>query len=54
MVRRPPPAGSTGASLLQATIERIAGSDPFVSSGVATCEVIQFRASQTADGFDAM
>jgi uncharacterized protein YciI len=34
-------------------IERVAASDPFVSSGVATCEVIQFRASQTADGFDA-
>jgi uncharacterized protein YciI len=34
-------------------IERVAASDPFVSGGVATCEVIQFRASQTADGFDA-
>ena len=34
-------------------IERIAASDPFVSGGVATCEVIQFRASQTEDGFDA-
>jgi uncharacterized protein YciI len=34
-------------------IECIAASDPFVSGGVATCEVIQFRASQTADGFDA-
>ena len=34
-------------------IERIAAADPFVSGGVATCEVIQFRASQTADGFDA-
>ena len=33
-------------------IERIAASDPLVSGGVATCEVIQFRASQTADGFD--
>jgi uncharacterized protein YciI len=33
-------------------IERIATTDPFVSGGVATCEVIQFRASQTADGFD--
>jgi uncharacterized protein YciI len=33
-------------------IERIAASDPFVTGGVATCEVIQFRASQTADGFD--
>ena len=34
-------------------IERIAASDPFVSGGVATCEVIEFRASQTAEGFDA-
>jgi uncharacterized protein YciI len=33
-------------------IERIAATDPFVTGGVATCEVIQFRASQTADGFD--
>jgi uncharacterized protein YciI len=34
-------------------IETLAASDPFVSGGVATCEIIQFRASQTADGFDA-
>jgi uncharacterized protein YciI len=34
-------------------IERIAARDPFVAGGVATCEVIQFRASQTADDFDA-
>ena len=34
-------------------IERIVASDPFVSGGVATAEVIQFRASQTADGFGA-
>jgi uncharacterized protein YciI len=34
-------------------IEAIVASDPFVSAGVATCEVIQFRASQTADDFDA-
>jgi uncharacterized protein YciI len=33
-------------------MERIAASDPFVAGGVATCEVIQFRASQSADGFD--
>jgi uncharacterized protein YciI len=31
-------------------IEALAASDPFVSGGVATCEVIQFRASQTAAG----
>ena len=35
-------------------IEAIATGDPFVSGGVATCEVIQFRASQIADGFDAL
>ncbi len=34
-------------------IERIVASDPFVAGGVATCEVIHFRASQTANGFDA-
>jgi uncharacterized protein YciI len=33
-------------------IERIAATDPFVSGGVATCEVIEFRASQTANGLD--
>ena len=34
-------------------IEAIAACDPFVTGGVATCEVIQFRASQTADDFVA-
>ena len=34
-------------------IERLAAGDPFVSAGVATCEVVQFRASQSEDGFDA-
>jgi uncharacterized protein YciI len=34
-------------------IERIVASDPLVSGGVATSEVIHFRASQTADGFEA-
>jgi uncharacterized protein YciI len=34
-------------------MEEIAASDPFVTGGVATVEVIQFRASQTARGFDA-
>ena len=34
-------------------IERLAATDPFVSGGVATCEVVQFRASQSEDGFDA-
>ena len=31
-------------------IEALAASDPFVAGGVATCEVIQFRPSQTAAG----
>jgi uncharacterized protein YciI len=35
-------------------IEALAASDPFVSGGVATCEIIQFRASQTADAFKAL
>ncbi|MEA2320550.1 MAG: hypothetical protein QOD81_400 [Solirubrobacteraceae bacterium] len=35
-------------------IEAIAARDPFVSGGVATCEVIQFRASQAAAGLDAL
>ena len=35
-------------------IEALAAGDPFVSSGVATCEVIQFRASQTAAGLDSL
>jgi uncharacterized protein YciI len=34
-------------------IEEIAASDPFVAGGVATCEVVQFRPSQTAPGFQA-
>jgi uncharacterized protein YciI len=35
----------------RAEIERIAAGDPFVEGGVASVEVIQFRASQTEDGF---
>ena len=35
-------------------IEALAATDPFVSGGVATCEVIQFRPSQKADGFAAL
>jgi uncharacterized protein YciI len=38
----------------RAEIEALAASDPFVRGGVATCEVIQFRASQTAPGLDAL
>jgi uncharacterized protein YciI len=34
-------------------MEQIAASDPFVAGGVATCEVIQFRASQRAEEFPA-
>jgi uncharacterized protein YciI len=35
-------------------IEAVAASDPFVTGGVATCEVIQFRASQTSAGLDQL
>ena len=35
-------------------MEAIAAADPFVTGGVATVEVIQFRASQTAAGFEAL
>ena len=35
-------------------IETLAASDPFVSGGVATCDVIQFRASQHAAGLDRL
>jgi len=32
----------------RAEMEALAATDPFVRGGVATCEVIQFRASQAA------
>jgi uncharacterized protein YciI len=35
-------------------IEALAATDPFVRGGVATVEVIQFRASQRAAGLDAL
>ena len=35
-------------------IEALAASDPFVLGGVATCDVIQFRASQRAPGLDRL
>ena len=34
--------------------EALAASDPFVSGGVATVEIVQFRASQSVPGFDAL
>ena len=34
-------------------VEALAATDPFVRGGVATCEIVQFRPSQTAPGFDA-
>ena len=34
-------------------IEALAATDPFVRGGVATVEVIQFRASQSAPGLEA-
>ena len=33
-------------------IEAIVAGDPFVAGGVATTEIVQFRASQTATGED--
>ena len=38
----------------QEEIEALAANDPFVSAGVATCEVIRFRASQRAAGLDRL
>ena len=35
-------------------IEALAATDPFVSGGVATCEVVQFRASQSAAGLEGL
>jgi uncharacterized protein YciI len=35
----------------RAEMDAIAAADPFVKGGVATVEVIQFRASQSAPGF---
>ena len=35
-------------------IEALAASDPFVTGGVATCEVIQFLASQSAPGLNRL
>jgi uncharacterized protein YciI len=35
-------------------IEALAASDPFVRGGVATCDVVQFRASQRAAGLDRL
>jgi uncharacterized protein YciI len=35
-------------------VEALAATDPFVSGGVATVEVIQFNASQSAKGLDAL
>ena len=37
-----------------AAMASLAASDPFVAGGVATCEVIRFRASQRAPGLDAL
>jgi uncharacterized protein YciI len=36
----------------RAEIEALAAGDPFVAGGVATCEVVHFRASQTAEGYE--
>jgi len=38
----------------RAEIEALVSSDRFVAAGVATCEVIRFRASQTAPGLEGL
>jgi uncharacterized protein YciI len=38
----------------RAEIEALAATDPFVRGRVATCEVIEFRASQKAPGLDRL
>jgi len=38
----------------RAEIEALVSNDPFVAAGVATCEVIRFRASQTAPGLEGL
>jgi uncharacterized protein YciI len=38
----------------QAEVEALAASDPFVTSGSATIEVIEFRASMAADAVAAL
>jgi len=35
-------------------MEALAATDPFVSGGVATCELVQFRASQRGSELDAL
>jgi uncharacterized protein YciI len=50
--RRIPRTG--GVILARGEIEAIAAADPFVAGGVATCEVIQFRASQRAPDLEGL
>jgi uncharacterized protein YciI len=38
----------------RAEIEALASGDPFVRGGVATVDVVQFRASQIASGLDGL
>jgi uncharacterized protein YciI len=38
----------------RAEIEALAATDPFVRGDVATCEVVEFRASQKAPGLDRL
>jgi len=52
------PSGEGGGVILargddRAEAEALAASDPLVRGGVATTEVVQFRASQTAPGLSA-
>jgi uncharacterized protein YciI len=38
----------------RAEIEALAATDPFVSGGVATCEVVHFRASQVSPALERL
>ena len=38
----------------RAELEAIVANDPFVAGGVATTEIVQFQASQTAPGLERM
>lgn len=57
LVSGPRPDGTGGLILVRgddrADAESLAASDPLVRGDVATVEVVQFRASQTAPGVDA-
>jgi uncharacterized protein YciI len=52
------PSGVSGGVILargddRAEVEALAASDPLARAGVASYEIVQFRASQSAPGVDA-